>query len=70
MTDWTEEDLAALRRAYASGVLTVRTSDGKSVTYDNAEALLARIRTVERAMTKGAAKPLPVAGFAGFSRGD
>ena len=49
MTDWTETELSALRRAYASG--TTRVSyDGKSVDYGSAEDLLARIRTIERAI--------------------
>ena len=40
MTDWTETELSALRRAYASG--TTRVSyDGKSVDYGSAEDLLA-----------------------------
>src|SRR5690606_39234256 len=68
MTDWTEIELSALRRAYASG--TTRVSyDGKSVDYGSAEDLLARIRTIERAIA-GVSRPLPVAGLAGFSRGD
>ena len=68
MTDWTETELSALRRAYASG--TTRVSyDGKSVDYGTAEDLLARIRTIERAIA-GVGRPLPVAGLAGFSRGD
>ena len=68
MTDWTETELSALRRAYASG--TTRVSyDGKSVDYGSAEDLLARIRTIERAIA-GVSRPLPVAGLAGFSRGD
>ena len=68
MTDWTEAELAALRRAYSSG--TTRVSyDGKSVDYGSAEDLLARIRTIERAIA-GTTRPLPVAGLAGFSRGD
>ena len=68
MTDWTETELAALRRAYASG--TTRVSyDGKSVDYGSAEDLLSRIRTIERAIA-GTTRPLPVAGLAGFSRGD
>ena len=63
MTDWTEIELAALRRAYASG--TTRVSyDGKSVDYGSAEDLLGRIRTIERAIA-GTARPLPVAGLAG-----
>ena len=68
MADWTETELAALRRAYASG--TTRVSyDGKSVDYGSAEDLLGRIRTIERAIA-GTARPLPIAGLAGFSRGD
>lgn len=68
MTDWTETELSALRRAYASG--TTRVSyDGKSVDYGSAEDLLARIYTIERAIA-GVSRPLPVAGLAGFSRGD
>ena len=36
MTDWTETELSALRRAYASG--TTRVSyDGKSVDYGSAD---------------------------------
>ena len=68
MADWTEAELAALRRAYASG--TTRVSyDGKSVDYGSAEDLLARIRTVERAIA-GTSRPSPISGLAGFSRGD
>lgn len=72
MTGWTETELAALRRAYASG--TTRVSyDGKSVDYGNAADLLERIRTIERA-TAGTGGPggrsLPLAGVAGFRRGD
>ena len=68
MADWTQSELSALRRAYASG--TTRVSyDGKSVEYGSAEDLLARIRTIERAIA-GTARPLPVAGLTGFSRGD
>ena len=37
--------------------------------YGSAEDLLGRIRTIERAIA-GTARPLPVAGLAGFSRGD
>jgi hypothetical protein len=68
MADWTESELSALRRAYASG--TTRVSyDGKSVDYGSADDLLTRIRTIERAIA-GTVRPLPVAGLAGFSRGD
>ena len=64
MTDWTETELSALRRAYASG--TTRVSyDGKSVDYGSAEDLLARIRTIERAIA-GVSRPLPVARAGGL----
>ncbi len=67
MSDWTDAELSALRRAYARG--TTRVSyEGKTVEYGSAEDLLSRIRTIEREMA-GASKPLPVAGFAGFKRG-
>ena len=59
---------AAPGLAYASG--TTRVSyDGKSIDYGSAEDLLARIRTIERAIA-GTTQPLPIAGRAGFSRGD
>ena len=68
MSDWTENELAALKRAYASGTLRV-SYDGKSVEYGSADDLLGRIRTIERAMT-GAGNLPPVAGLAAFNRGD
>lgn len=43
---YTDSELAALRRAYASGVVEV-VYDGKRTTYDNGAALLARIREIE-----------------------
>ena len=47
MTDWTETELSALRRAYASG--TTRVSyDGKSVDYGSAEDPGARQPSVRR----------------------
>ena len=68
MAEWTETELSALRRAYASG--TTRVSyDGKSVDYGSAEDLLGRIRTIERAIA-GTTQPLPIAGRASFARGD
>ena len=68
MTEWTERELSALRRAYASGTTKV-SYDGKSVDYGSAADLLARIRTIERAIGE-TSQPLPVAGLAGFARGD
>ena len=68
MTDWTETELSALRRAYASG--TTRVSyDGKSVDYGTAEDLLARIRTIEGEMASATGRPKPRRSFAAFSKG-
>lgn len=66
---WTSAELEALRRAYASGTLRV-SYDGKAVEYGSAADLLSRIRTIEREMTAASNSGLPVAGFAGFGRGD
>lgn len=64
---WTQSELDALRRAYAAGTLPV-SYDGRTVDYGSADDLLSRIRTIERAMS-GTSRP-PVAGVAGFRRGD
>lgn len=66
---WTDAELAALRRAFASGTLRV-TYDGRTVEYGSAEDLLKRIRTIEREIAAGSSQALPVAGYAGFGRGD
>jgi len=63
---WSQAELDALRKAYAAGTLRV-SFEGKSVDYGSAEDLLARIRTLERALQPA---PLPIAGFAAFRRGD
>jgi hypothetical protein len=64
---WTQIELDALRRAYASGTLRV-TYDGKTVEYGSVADLLSRIRTVEAGVASDAGKPRPVAGFASFRR--
>ena len=68
MTSWSDTELAALKRAYASGTLRV-SYEGKSVEYGSADDLLSRIRTIERELA-GENKPLPIAGFVGFRRGN
>ena len=65
---WTTTELDALKRAYASGTLRV-SYDGKTVEYGSAADLISRIRTIEREMLASSARP-PVAGYAGFGRGD
>ncbi|MDR0809734.1 MAG: hypothetical protein LBE86_11530 [Gemmobacter sp.] len=64
---WTQTELDALRRAYASGTLRV-SYDGKTLEYGSAADLLSRIRTIEGEMATGSGRPLPVAGFASFRR--
>lgn len=66
---WTDNELAALRRAYASGTLRV-SYDGRTVEYGSADDLLKRIRTIEREIAAASSSSAPVAGHAGFSRGD
>lgn len=66
---WTTAELEALRRAYASGTLRV-SYEGKTVEYGSAADLLSRIRTIERALAGKSAGRAPVAGLAGFVRGD
>lgn len=46
MSDFTDAELSALRRAYATGTLRV-TYDGKTVEYGSGADLLARIRVIE-----------------------
>ena len=66
---WTQAELDALKSAYASGTLRV-SYEGKTVEYAGAIDLLSRIRTIEREMATNAGARLPVAGLAGFSRGE
>jgi hypothetical protein len=47
---WTQADLDGLDRAIASGVLTSRTADGKSVTFVSLDRLLAARNLVARAL--------------------
>lgn len=65
MSDFTEAELSALRRAYAAGSLRVQHGD-RSVTYDDAAGLLSRIRELERDLGTSSPK---LAGFASFNRG-
>ncbi|MGE3711818.1 MAG: phage head-tail joining protein [Hyphomicrobiaceae bacterium] len=66
---YTQSELDALRRAFATGTLRV-SYDGRTVEYGSADDLLKRIRTIEREMAADTPARPPVAGFAGFSRGD
>lgn len=65
---YTQGELDALRRAYASGTLEVR-YDGKSVRYDDGDALLRRIRVIEADMASASGAPRHMAVFTTFNRG-
>ena len=68
MTVWTQAELDALRRAYASGTLRV-SYDGRSVEYGSAADLLRRIRTIEAEMASAAGRPIPRRSLAAFRKG-
>lgn len=66
VSDYTDAELAALKSAYATGVLRV-TYEGRTTEYDTGAGLLARIREIERDMTPATGRTS--ARFAGFRRG-
>lgn len=65
---WTEAELAALRKAYASGTLRV-SFEGRSVEYGSAADLLSRIRTIEAEMQEQSGTKPPRRSLACFARG-
>ena len=65
---WTEPELAALRKAYASGTLRV-SFEGRSVEYGSAADLLSRIRTIEVEMAAQSGTRSPKRSLASFGRG-
>jgi hypothetical protein len=66
---WTATELDALKAAYARGTLRV-TYDGKTVEYGSESDLKRRIETIESALAAEAGRKRPIAGYAGFYRGD
>lgn len=66
---WSQAELDALRRAYASGTLRV-TYDGKTVEYGSEADLKRRIETIESALAEAQGRPRPIAGYAAFDRGN
>ncbi len=66
---WTIAELNALKAAYARGTLRV-TYDGKTVEYGNEADLRRRIQTIESELAAAAGNKRPIAGYAGFYRGD
>lgn len=66
---WTQAELDALKAAYASGTLRV-TYEGRTVEYGSEADLKRRIETIQSAIAATEGKPRPIAGYAGFGRGD
>jgi hypothetical protein len=66
---YTTDDLAALERALASGVMRVRYSDGKEVTYRSTDELLRAIAVVKGQMAQAAGAPRTMSALASFTRG-
>jgi hypothetical protein len=65
---WTQAELDALRRAYASGTLRV-SYDGKTVEYGSEADLIRRIRTIEGEMAALGGNPKPRRSLASFRKG-
>jgi hypothetical protein len=65
---WTQAELDALRRAYASGTLRV-SYDGKTVEYAAEADLIRRIRTIEAEMATAAGTARPSRSLARFRKG-
>jgi hypothetical protein len=65
---WTQVELDALKKAYASGTLRVRFDD-KSVKYGSEADLLRRIRVIEREINISTGNTLPNRSFSTFSKG-
>lgn len=67
---FTQGELDALKRAYASGTTRV-TYEGKTVEYATAKDLMQRIRFIERELSQNSPRAArPSAGFVRFRRGD
>ena len=65
---WSQAELAALRKAYASGTLRV-SYEGRSVEYGSEADLLRRIRTIESEMATAEGRPKRKRSFATFRKG-
>lgn len=65
---WTQAELEALRRAYASGTLRV-TFEGRTVEYGSASDLLSRIRRIEADRAAAVGRPRSRYSLARTSKG-
>lgn len=67
MASWTEAELIALKKAYASGQTEIQYED-RRVRYDSGAALLARIKYIEGEMAADAGKKKPSSRVTTFAR--
>ena len=65
---WSQAELAALRKAYASGTLRV-SYEGRSVEYGAEADLIQRIRTIESEMAMAEGRPKRKRSLATFRKG-
>ena len=65
---WSQGELDALRKAYASGTLSV-SYDGRSVEYGSEADLLRRIRVIESEMAAADGRPQRKRSLAAFRKG-
>lgn len=67
MAGFTQAQLDAIKRAYASGVTRVQ-YDGKSTEYRSLAEMREIIATIEADLASHAGKKPPIAGYASFRR--
>lgn len=67
MAGFTQAQLDAIKRAYASGVTRV-SYDGKSTDYRSLAEMRQIIATIEADLAAQGGKKLPIAGFASYRR--
>lgn len=67
MSEHTEAELIAIRKAYASGITRV-SYDGKTTEYRSLAEMERIIARIESSLARQASRPLPVAGYATFRR--
>jgi hypothetical protein len=65
---WTQEELAALKSAYASGTLRV-SYEGKTLIYGSESDLMRRIRIIERDLSAHNKSKTPYRRYGSFSKG-
>ena len=65
---WTQEELAALKSAYASGTLRV-SYEGKTLIYGSESDLMRRIRVIERDLSAHNKSKTSYRRYGSFSKG-